>query len=281
MIGMNRRLVAVIAILCCLLVGEFHFPDRVQAVEDKVTGQKEILQKLEKAADALYTSVQNGNMDLAQKEIDQIIHLVQKLPYEGLTSVEGIHTLMENVIEVKEAVSSVKPSPDVLEVSSAKLRLAVDSLVHVKGALWLQYYKVMIGDLEKLEQARVAHNQEALQHEYAELQGHYERIRPAVVIRKETYEVARFDAWISHLGGLVKEPLTGATSQLQGVIQQGSQELSELFGRAKEEAAMLPVTGYSNPWSWTLLIGGWIGVALLYAGFRKYQASEEIKPIRR
>lgn len=72
--------------------------------------------------------------------------------FQGLTGVEGIHALAESILEMKEATARAVQEPQHWMRSAGKLRMASDSLIHSRDALWLQYFKVIREDLRVMGQ---------------------------------------------------------------------------------------------------------------------------------
>jgi sporulation protein YpjB len=241
------------------------------------TTQNQKLQELEQAAEALYQSMQSGQAEEAQLQIERVTLLVGNLSYDGLTGVEGIHELTACVMDVRAAVLKAAPSPEVWKMSSAKLRLAVDSLVHAKGAMWLQYHKVLQDDVDKLYQAAIDNNRTGIQQAFAELKDHYEMIRPAALIHKNVSGITALDSWMSYIGSLTTGKLLDLQT-LKTALAGGRGLLQSLFGKPKEEPVLLPITGYSNPWHWSFLIGIWIFLALGYTAYRKFVGGQAIRP---
>ena len=242
------------------------------------TSQQTYLNKLVQTTDSLYESMQSGNAEAARQEVDTVSQLLGVISYQGMTGVEGIHELTACVIDVRTAVYKAEPSPEDWQLVSARLRLAVDSLTHVKGALWQQYYKVMLEDLEALKIGATDESARSVKDSFAEFKNHYSLIRPAALIRKEVSSVAALDSWVSYIENLSSGD-TGQMVELQKALAAGQGLLSELFGKSRDEPVLLPIPGYSNPWNWTLLIGIWILLALAYTAYRKWLgAQEEIKP---
>lgn len=236
--------------------------------------REEKLARFEQAAEALYSSMQEGHTQKALEDMERLTDALTGLSFKGLTSVEGIHALAESVMDAQHTLVRAELSPEDWTFVSAKLRLAVNSLIHRDKALWLQYYKVMREEMEKIESGRISRSRPAVREAYLALKRHYDLIRPAAVIRKEAWEISRFDSWMSHLDGLSEEGVPKSDT-LGRALKQGDKYLKELFGKT-EDPVFLPVTGYGKPIYWSLLIGGWIVLALAYTGLRKYSADQTV-----
>lgn len=240
------------------------------------------IQQLNQEATSLYRHALDHNIEEVRNGIMRISERLEHISFEGQTTVEGIHALSETIVEVKQAAVRVKSDDTGLQQASAKLRLAADSLANPSKPLWLQYYKIVQDDLQAISTAVSQHEKAAaLTSRYALLEEHYETIRPAAMIRREPYEIAQLDAWLSHTKGLTgaKQP---DITQLQSMISQGEELVNQLFGREKDESAFVPFVQGPNRRAAGLFITSVIVAALTYAGYRKYRAQQQgIFPFRR
>lgn len=250
------------------------------AADGTTVSRQQQLARLEQTSETLYRSMQNGQVVEAQEAVESIAVQLGSVSYAGLTGVEGIHELAACVIDAKTLVYKANPDLEAWKKASARLQLAVNSLVHAKGAIWLQYYKVLSDDADELSKAALQNNLAATAKDYAELQEHYELIRPAAVIQREPSQIAAMDSWLSFIQSASGGGGNGADlAKLQTALAGGQELLNTLFGKAKDEPVLLPIAGYSNPWSWVFLIGVWILLALAYTGYRKYLAAQEVHPV--
>lgn len=249
--------------------------------EQSVSANLSIQQMNEEAA-LLYRYALEHDVEKVRGSILRISNGLEHISFEGQTSVEGIHALSETVVEVKEAAVRIKSDTAALQQASAKLRLAADSLANPTKPLWLQYYKIIKDDLQALSlAANQQQNAASLSSRYAALEEHYETVRPAALIRREPYEIAQLDAWLSHTKGLTmgKQP---DLSQLQAMMMHGEELVNQLFGREKDESAFVPFVQGPDRRAAGMFITSVIVAALSYAGFRKYRAQQQgIFPFRR
>lgn len=223
---------------------------------------------LNKEVEQLYRHVEEGNVQAVLEDIRRVSGLFEASSFQGLTGVEGIHVLAESILEMKEATARATQEPQHWMVSAGKLRMATDSLIHVKDALWLQYYKVIREDLRVMGEYAAQQDQAGMRRAYASLSEHYELIRPSVVIQRKPEDVNMVDSWISYAGGLVS---SGDTAQVQKVVSHGEEMINTLFGKKKDEPALAPLGEVKEPWTWQLVIGAFILAALTFAGYRKYR----------
>ncbi|WP_440109786.1 sporulation protein YpjB [Paenibacillus sp. QZ-Y1] len=249
---------------------------------DQQVSVKNSIDQLNEEAALLYRHALEHDIEEVRGSILRISKGLEHISFEGQTTVEGIHALSETIVEVKEAAVRVKNDDASLQQASAKLRLAADSLANPAKPLWLQYYKIVKNDLDALSTA--ADQQQSasiLANRYAVLEEHYETIRPAAMIRREPYEIAQLDAWLSHTRGLTtsKQP---DIAQLKSMLTHGEELVNQLFGREKDESAFVPFVQGPNRRAAGLFISSVIVAALSYAGYRKYRAQQQgILPFRR
>ncbi|GAA0135522.1 hypothetical protein YSY43_23620 [Paenibacillus sp. YSY-4.3] len=240
----------------------------------------ERLRSFEAVTERLYNVMQQGDTSAAHQEMDQLIQTLEGLSFRGVTSVDGIHALAECIMDTRETINRVKLSPEAWIETSARLRLAVNSLTHKRDALWQQYYKVMFSSMQHMGKARSGGNRTEFKEALQSLQKNYEIIRPAAVIQRDSADVNKFDSWLSYVERLGGEASWDETA-LKGAIDQGGPLLQELFGRRGNEPVFLPIVGIKSPWYWSALIGGWIMLALTYTAMRKYQAEQAVSPVQR
>ncbi|EGG32260.1 sporulation protein YpjB [Paenibacillus sp. HGF5] len=223
---------------------------------------------LNKEVEQLYRHVEEGNVQAVLEDIRRVSGLFEASSFQGLTGVEGIHALAESILEMKEATARATQEPQHWMVSAGKLRMAADSLIHARDALWLQYYKVIREDLRVMGQYAQQQDQAGMRRAYDSLSEHYELIRPSVVIQRKPEDVNMMESWISYAGGLVA---SGDTAQVGKVVPQGEEMMNMLFGKKKDEPALAPLGEVKEPWTWQLVIAAFILAALTFAGYRKYR----------
>ncbi|MHA0855409.1 sporulation protein YpjB [Paenibacillus sp. CMAA1364] len=233
--------------------------------------------ELNEVAQRLYRDVVDGNLTEVRLGIQKVEEIFTSVSFEGLTDVEGVQALAESIVEMKAATAQASIQPQQWINAAAKLRLAADSLSNRVQPLWHQYYKVVREDLSVMIQQVDKNDTQALKKAYDSLQGHYELIRPAIIIQKKPYEVNMLDSWLSFAGGLINATTldVGAT---RNAIHQGEELFNTLFGKKRDEPAFSTQSelySYQN--------GIWIGglfilTALVYVGYRKYQVTQKLWP---
>ncbi|WP_211744984.1 sporulation protein YpjB [Paenibacillus sp. Marseille-Q4541] len=268
----KRSSLIIVGMICCTFMSNVLLQDTAYAetagVADSSTSSS--VEQLSQVATSLYRNALDYNLSAVREDVGELTRQVEKFSFDGLTTVEGMHALTETIVEVKEASASVQAASDSLQHASAKLRLAVDSLAHPDKALWLQYYKIIKEDLLSIEEEASNEEGTAMVAKYAELESHYETIRPAAIIRRQPYEIERFDSWMSYLKGLTLR--NGSEPQdILDALKQGDEFANALFGKEKDETAFVPFAGGPEPWAANLFIGSAIVAVLAYVGYRKYR----------
>lgn len=102
-------------------------------------------------------------------------------------------------MDTRETINRVKLSPEAWVETSARLRLAVNSLTHKRDALWQQYYKVMSSSLQDMGKARSGGDRTGFKEALQSLQANYEMIRPAALIQRDAADVNKFESWLSYM----------------------------------------------------------------------------------
>lgn len=270
--GFRRSLKALILMLALLIVSGYPVWAGPAEEDDSASPAASIQAKaFHKEVEQLYRYVKEGNVSSVLEQVRKVSGLFEASSFQGLTGVEGIHALAESIIEVKEATARATQEPERWMLSTGKLRLASDSLLHDKDALWLQYFKVVREDLDEMRLAAEKQDRPGLNAAYERLQGHYELIRPAIIIQRKPAEVNMIESWLSYAGGLAA---SGDTEGVQRVVPQGEELVNTLFGKKKDEPALAPLGQVKEPWTWQAIIGAIILAALTFAGYRKYRGQQ-------
>ncbi|NMO96996.1 sporulation protein YpjB [Paenibacillus lemnae] len=275
---MLRNLCASGGLLVALFIGwSFLFLAPVWANSGLTAGETSPAANIQAAAlnrevEELYRFVEAGNIEKAKNALRNVQALFEASSFQGLTTVEGIQVLAESIVEMKETAARVYVDPVEWMKAAGKLRLAADSLTHQKNGIWLQYYKVLREDLQRMDQSAAKQDREGIKKAYGSLQQHYEMIRPAAIIRRKPDEIAMMDSWLSYAGSVVSK---SDMSSVKGITGQGEVIINLLFGKKKDEPALAPLGEARGPWAGQLLLPAFILAALSYAGYRKYKGQQE------
>lgn len=272
----KRSSLLMVGLLCCTLLSQTFLLNTAYAeISDQASPSLvNNAEQLNQIATSLYRNALDYNLSAVREDVEDLTRQVERFSFDGLTTVEGMHALTETIVEVKEATASVQAASESLQHASAKLRLAVDSLAHPDKPLWLQYYKILKEDLSSIEQKVMNEPGTDITANYMELESHYETIRPAAIIRRQPYEIERFDSWMSYLKGLTMS--NGAKGQdILGTLKQGDEFANALFGREKDATAFVPFAAGPEPWAANLFLGSAIVAVLAYVGYRKYRGNHQ------
>lgn len=272
----KRSSLLMVGLLCCTLLSQSLLQSTVYAETSGGTDPQLMnnAEQLNQIAASLYRNALDYNLSAVREDVGELTRQVERFSFDGLTTVEGMHALTETIVEVKEAATNVQAAADALQHTSAKLRLAVDSLAHPDKPLWLQYYKIIKEDLSSIEHKVINEPETDVAATYAELESHYETIRPAAIIRRQPYEIERFDSWMSYLKGLTMS--NGVKRQdILDALKQGDEFANALFGREKDATAFVPFAAGPEPWAANLFLGSAIVAVLAYVGYRKYRGNHQ------
>ncbi|WP_068775424.1 sporulation protein YpjB [Paenibacillus sp. FJAT-26967] len=233
-------------------------PSQIQAAES-----------LNQAAEELYKLTEQGKTDEARIRLEQLGEQATKLTYDGAITIEGLHALTETISKAKRTFAATDFSQDEALFASAKIRLAADALTHRNQPMWLQYYKLVKDDLERLDSnIRAGKKLESLL-DYSKLYRHYSTIRPAILINRSPADVNKMDSLLTFLKkGLAEDRLD--KTALHTAMEHAHKTIDGLFGRSEREA-FLPMPDTQDPIIWSIGIGTFIIGVLLFAGWRMFR----------
>ncbi|OXM88276.1 hypothetical protein CF651_02825 [Paenibacillus rigui] len=243
-------------------------PEQVQRVE-----------LLNQTADDMYNKVMQGDITGGRMVLQQLGDQVTQIQYYGIASVEGMNALAETVTQAKRAFNAAKYSPDEGQVYVAKIRLATDALTHTNQPMWLQYYKLLIEDVNGIERSAVDKQKQGLTQFINQLAQHYAVIHPSLLISRNPGDVEQADSLMVFLSNQLRsdqDPYSPVTS----VITPLRQIIDKLFLK-KDAAAYLPIVDQQNPIYWTLVLGSFILAALAFAGWRLSRKDNGLVPVRK
>lgn len=251
-----------------------------QAAEAPVLTGRNGAERLEQAAEALYSYVLEGDVVKARQESAEITRIFESSSFEGLTSVEGINALSGVIVDLKAALAAAQIDPEKWEAAAARLRLAANSLNHPRQPMWQQYYKLIREDLNDMEQSAAAGKPEGWKTAVSRLQSRYDTIRHAVVISSRPETVNAFDSWLSYAAGITSSAQPPGRSRLLEIVSYGQDAVRVLFGKERDEPALSLPLAPREYGAWGLLGGAFIISALGYAAYRKYRGErEDLKPV--
>lgn len=285
----SRYYLTVILVFCWLLTGidsadASTVHDRaVKGSTDvvKAVNGKEAAEQLERAAESLYGYVLEGDVTKVRQVTDEISRIFVSSSFEGLTSVEGINALSGVIIDLKAAVAAVKITPQEIETTAVKLRLAANSLNHPEQPIWLQYYKLVHEDLNAMENSGAVNDMAGWKTALGKLQTRYENIRPAVIVSRQPEVVNAFDSWLSYAAGILSSSQKIERTRLIEIVSYGQDAVRVMFGKDKNEQALsLPLSQHEFG-VWGGLAASFIICSLAYVAYRKYRGeNQKWKPVQ-
>ncbi|MEK8127372.1 sporulation protein YpjB [Paenibacillus filicis] len=250
-----------------------------QSVHQPSEQQRQQVKLLNETAEELYQRMQKGDVDGGRVVLQQISDQVTQLPFEGVTSVEGMNAFTETISQAKRVLTSVSADPGAGQVAAAKIRLAADALTHTSQPMWLQFYKQLQDDVDAVEQSAKTGNRSGLQDKVQHLEQHYSTVHPSLVISRPAEDVEKMDSLLT----FVKSQSFGQQAPFRNVanaVPPMRQMLDKLFMK-RETTAYLPYPEQQNPILWTIGLGSFILAALGFAGWRLSKKNGGLVPVRR
>ncbi|PZE22204.1 hypothetical protein CBW46_005855 [Paenibacillus xerothermodurans] len=252
---------------------------REPAVAEPSEEQLRQMAMLNQTADDMYQKVMQGDVAGGRAVLQQLGDQIPQLSYAGITSIEGMNALTSAVTEAKRVFNAVNLAPDAVQISAAQIRLATDALTHKAQPMWLQYYKLIQEDIERLSAASTAHDKKLAQSAAAQLGLRISVIHPSVAINRDPSDVEKLDSLISFISNQAKLPQVPFT-QINNVLPELRQHIDKLFLR-QEATAYLPIIDEQSPILWIVAIGSAIVAALIFAGWRLAKKDGGMVPVRK
>jgi sporulation protein YpjB len=244
-------------------------------VESQAEANTQVLEKFHQTAETVYQGAIEGDLIKVRSNVTQLESQLKQIPLGDLTSVEGIRALTNSIVETKRVVNAVKVDPQRWLFTTAKMRLAVDALIHAKQPMWVQYYKVFLEDIDQLERAAKAGQGADVQQSFRGFQEHYELIRPSAIIQRDPSTVEAVDSYVSYLQTRVAaQPFQ--SDQAVEVIAMAKPILQQLFQKTSDTPTFVPIGSGDDIWVWTIGIGAVVISVLTYVGWRKYQYEKQL-----
>ena len=231
---------------------------------------KQDIHFLYKEANKLYFYTLDGNFLEVLRSIKRIDQKIQHIRYEQVKSVEAIHELLHTVIEVKQAVTQLRPDAQLMQLASAKLRLAIDTLEHPEKPMWLQYYDVLVEDLAIIVRGGTQGQLSTMIDNMERLEQHYSMIRPAMAMTRQPEHVQQIDAWLKYLKRITSKMPVNLT-ELNRVSDEGTILMKQVFERDKDVSGWKISTKKEVDIYTTVCMACVLFAALSYVSYRKYK----------
>ena len=227
----------------------------------------QIMADLEQTAVRFYEMVEKNKPEQAKAELNVLNRLVPKQNFDGITTVEGMEALTKAINEANRALNSVSYDSRKAMLTAAKVRLAVDALNRERRPMWMEFEHTFRNEVNQLEQALTAKDEEAFRKTLGETTAHYDMIRPALVISGKIVDTEAIDSLITVIGQAAGETIDYV--KMPQLIEHYSVLINQLF-KSDTSTIVLPADG-GQEFFWTLVIGAIVITVLSYVAWRRFQ----------
>lgn len=276
--GKGKRLFLTGLMLLVLLSGCGQRIEQKEQDAVKIKAQSGKIERLDQLAEQMFSKVTKGDMAGGRDMLEQMSDQMAQIDFSGMTTVEGMHALMETATMAKRTFNAVQVSPDEGRAAAAKLRLAVDALKSPSDPMWHQYYKVLQADTDVLEKAAKEASKGDLERFVDQFDSHYGIVRTPIVMSRPPADVEKMDSLIAFLKSQMT--MQAPFQQVLSVIPHVRQTIDELFMK-KEKPAYLPIVDDEKPIIWSIGIASFIVAAMVYAAWRMLQKERGVTTVRR
>lgn len=262
----------------CSVTAVYAFPAG-QAATSRQTVSNQALYRLDETADSLYKAAYTNNRQAGYKYVQQLEKLLQSNQLRQTGHAAGWDMLEESASSIEASLQSKVWSNDWL-TASARIHLTTDALLRPGHALWLQYEKVMLEDLRRVNQAwkrQTGDGAIAARAAMESFTAHLSKIEAAASMQRSPERINEVKDRMRYTNILLEAGMRGQSKQdwTDDSIDDLGYALTRLFseGLPMEEEQVIAPISIANPISWTFLIGAIIMAVLTYTGWRKYKQS--------
>lgn len=287
--GMSMKIrVAIPFVLCiimtiCSVVAVLAYPSN-QAV-NAIGSDRELI-RLDEAADQLYKAAYTNNRQAGYKYVQQVEKLLQNDEMRQTGQSAGWQLLQASVQSIEASLENGRLQSDWL-TAAASIHLTTDALLRPSHALWLQYEKVMLEDLHRINVAwkrQTGDGAIAARAAMNSFTAHLSRIEAAAAMQRPHERIEELNERIRYTNVLLEAGMKGQTKQdwTDDSIDELRAALTRVFsdGLLSEEEPVIAPLAAANPISWTFLIGAIIMAVLAFTAWRKYrQEPYGVKPL--
>ncbi|GLX68953.1 sporulation protein YpjB [Paenibacillus glycanilyticus] len=244
------------------------------------------LLRLDDTAASLYEAAYLNNRQAGYKYVQQLEKLVGNRDIRQAGQAAGWDLVEDSIDSILFTLKNGKQASDWL-TAAAKIHLTTDALIRPDHALWLQYEKVMIEDLERVNRSWNRQTDDGATAARAAMNSfndHLLRIEAAAAMQRPVDRIQELRDRMQYTNVLLEAGMKGQTKQdwTDNSIQDLEFSVNRLFddGHNQEEEPVVAPIGETNPISWILLLGAIIMAVLTYSGWRKYkQQPYGVKPL--
>lgn len=280
---LRRRFVwlAAAIVLSLALAGCHHEAEK--ETEVAITeAQRESMKQMDQVAEQAYQSAKAGDAEEARTRLVQLSILAAKLPYEGVTTLEGIQALSESISGAVHTLNAVTPREHEVLLSIVRARLAVDALNNHKQPMWMDFRPELAKDMQQIAHAAAARDRTAADEALLHWKEHSSLIRSAIIICNGPEAAVELDSMTAFLTNGIE----GAKwDELSSGMPQLTAGLDELFRpREGHEPTALPIAPTAeppHPIIWSIALGSFIVGVLTYVAWRRYKGAQGISKVKR
>lgn len=279
---MFMKLRIIIPFVLCLLLtigsvtAVFAMPTE-PIITNRSEDSNKALYRLNEIADALYKAAYTNNRQAGFKYVQQLEKLLENSSLRQTGQVAGWKLMEESALSIESSLQNQRWGADWLS-ASARIQLTTDALFRPQHALWLQYEKVMLEDLRRVNQAwnrQTGDGAIAARASMNSFEAHLSRIEAAAAMQRSPERLKELKERLRYTNLLLEAGVRGQSKQdwTDDSIADLTFAVTRLFGEGipiNEEQAIAPIVTI-NPIRWTFLIGAIIMAVLTFTGWRKYK----------
>ncbi|SFF05603.1 sporulation protein YpjB [Paenibacillus catalpae] len=274
----------IVMTVCSVTVAKA-FPADLNGTGYASESRNELL-RLDESAAALYQAAYLNNRQAGYKYVQQLEKLMSKSDIRQAGQAAGWELMEDSISSILFTLKNGRLTSDWL-TAAARIQLTTDALLRPDHALWLQYEKVMLEDLERVNRSwnrQTGDGAIAARAAMNSFNEHLSRIEAAASMQRPAERINELRDRMHYTNVLLEAGMKGQTKQdwTDNSIQDLEFSVNRLFdnGHSQEEEPVVAPIGEPNPISWILLLGAIIMAVLTYTGWRKYkQQPYGVKPL--
>ncbi|NIK67742.1 sporulation protein YpjB [Paenibacillus sp. BK720] len=274
-----------IVMTVCSVTAAKAFPADLIGTGHANESRNELL-RLDETAAALYEAAYTNNRQAGYKYVQQLDKLMNKSDIRQAGQAAGWKLMDESIASITYTLKNGKVTSDWL-TAAARIHLTTDALLRPDHALWLQYEKVMLEDLERVNRSWNRQTDDGAIAARAAMNSfnqHLSRIEAAASMQRPTERIDELRDRMQYTNVLLEAGMKGQTKQdwTDNSISDLEFSVNRLFdnGQPQDEEPVVAPIGEAHPISWILLLGAIIMAVLTYTGWRKYkQQPYGVKPL--
>ncbi|MFF2482188.1 sporulation protein YpjB [Paenibacillus sp. NPDC058071] len=249
-----------------------------QAMGEGGYAGKQSLLRLDKTAEQLYQAAYTNNRQAGYKYVQQLEKQMDSVSLRDVAGQSEGWRLLEDSVSAVEASLHGGRSGTSWMLEAARIHLTTDALIRPQHALWLQYEKLMLEDLQRVKRAwnrQTGDGAAAARAAMDSFTAHLAKIEAAAAVQRPGERIAQLKERMRYTNVLLDAGVRGQSKQdwTEDSIADLRDSLVRLFDdglAGNEEPAFSPVAE-ARPIAWVLLLGAVISGVLAYNGWRQYK----------